>query len=139
MITAVDTSVLLDIFTADPSFAEDSAELLRSCMLQGKLIACEVVVAEISVNFPNESAAQVAMQQLSIDFSAMDMESSLKAGAIWKQYRRSGGTRGRIISDFLVGSHAVMYADRLLTRDRGFYRNYFSRLKVLDPSTRNKS
>ena len=40
----------------------------------------------------------------------------------------------RVIADFLVGAHAVTGSDRLLTRDRGFYRSYFERLAVLDPS-----
>jgi len=48
---------------------------------------------------------------------------------------REGG-RDRLLPDFLIGTHAWMRADRFLTRDRGFYRDYFSRLRVLDPSKR---
>jgi predicted nucleic acid-binding protein len=51
----------------------------------------------------------------------------------WRRYRGRGGRRTRIVSDFLIGAHALSAADRLLTRDRGFYRRYFAGIKVLDP------
>lgn len=134
MITAVDTSVLLDVLTADPSFGEPSAEKLRTCMLEGKIIACEVVWAEISAAFSDSRLAGEALRHIGVEFAPMDLAASLQAGVYWKKYRESGGTRTRIISDFLIGSHAGQQADRLLTRDRGFYRKYFSRLRLVDPS-----
>ncbi|HTS69938.1 MAG TPA: VapC toxin family PIN domain ribonuclease, partial [Terriglobia bacterium] len=42
--------------------------------------------------------------------------------------------RTRVVADFLIGAHALHNADRLLTRDRGFYRSYFKRLTILDPT-----
>ncbi len=38
------------------------------------------------------------------------------------------------MADFLVGAHARAQADRLLSRDRGFYRAEFADLDILDPS-----
>ena len=40
-----------------------------------------------------------------------------------------------IVPDILVGAHALECADALITRDRGFMRRYFSKLKVIDPSS----
>lgn len=134
MITAVDTSVILDIFGADATFGLRSKEALRTCIAQGRLVACEVVWTEVAGFFPSPAAAQEAMTRLEVDYSALTLETALEASKAWRAYREKGGRRGRVAADFLIGAHAQCQADRLLTRDRGFYRSYFKRLPVIDPS-----
>lgn len=134
MITAVDTNVLLDVFGADPLFGENSRESLRNCLAQGQLIACEVVWAEVAASFPTKKQAVEAMERLGVVFSPLDASSALSAGVAWKDYRSRGGRRRRIVPDFLIGAHAASNAERLLTRDRGFYREYSRGLSIIDPS-----
>ena len=49
------------------------------------------------------------------------------------RYRQRGGNRSRTVADFLIGAHAMMQCDALITRDAGFYRDYFKGLKVIVP------
>lgn len=135
MITAVDTNVLLDLFGADRTFGPRSRLWIHSCLTEGRLIACAVVWTEVAAFFPSPVAAQNAMDRLGVVYSIIELKTALTASQAWKAYRRRGGQRERVAADFLIGAHAAIQADRLLTRDRGFYRTYFSRLKVLDPST----
>lgn len=134
MITAVDTSVLLDVFGADPVFGPRSAQALRSCLREGRLVACEVVWAEVASVFPSSALAREAIDRLAVEFDPIDQDAALAAASAWKVYRARGGRRQRVVADFLIGAHARRQAERLLTRDRGFYRAYFAGLSVLDPS-----
>jgi predicted nucleic acid-binding protein len=134
VITAVDTSVLLDVFGADPTFLERSRNALRKATTDGGLIACGVVWAEVAGFFQSPEAAVEAMDQVGIAFDPMSRDAALAASVALRRYRRRGGARTRVIADFLVGAHAAKRADRLLTRDRGFYGSYFKGLPVLDPS-----
>jgi predicted nucleic acid-binding protein len=135
VITAVDTSVLLDVFGADPKFGARSAQALRECIAAGSVIACDIVWAETSASFAEPKAAEAALGRLRVDFCPLDSSTSLVAGQSWRVYRKAGGSRERVIADFMVGAHALANADQLLTRDRGFYRRYFEQLRVLDPSS----
>ncbi|HYO46414.1 MAG TPA: type II toxin-antitoxin system VapC family toxin [Gemmatimonadota bacterium] len=130
----MDTSVLLDVFGADPTFLERSRNALRKATADGGLIACEVVWAEVGRFFGTPDAAAEAMDQVGIAYDPVLRDAALTASVAWRRYRRRGGARTRVIADFLVGAHATARADRLLTRDRGFYRSYFKGLPVLDPS-----
>ena len=134
MITAVDTSVLLDVFGADPKFGRRSRDALRRCIAEGSLIACDIVWAEVAAHFP-AGAAQEAMTRLSVGFDPLDCDAALAAGAAWRSYRARGGTRARVIADFLIGAHAHAHAGQLLTRDRGFFKGYFRRLVLVDPTS----
>jgi predicted nucleic acid-binding protein len=134
VITAVDSSVLIDVLQPDPVFGPGSAAALRDAIQHGGLIACDVVWAEVSARFGSATAARDALAILTVGFSPLGEDEALQAGAAWADYRRRGGKRDRVIADFLIGSHARGKADRLLTRDRGFFRSYFSDLDIVDPS-----
>jgi predicted nucleic acid-binding protein len=134
MITAVDTNVLLDIFTDDPSFGGRSVAALRACLAEGPLIACDVVWAELYAAFETPDRADRALDAIPVACEPLGRVAAARAGAAWREYRRAGGPRERVIADFLVGAHAVEQADRLLTRDGGFHRLAFAGLAIVDPS-----
>ena len=129
MITAVDTNVLLDLFRTDSPFHSRSREWLRRAYDRGAVIVCDLVYAELVPAFSSRTSLDAALREIGAALSPVNSSIAYEAGLRWKQYRASGGPRERIITDFLIGAHALATADSFLTRDLGVYSQYFPELK----------
>lgn len=133
MITAVDSNVVLDLLSASREHGPASTTALRTAASEGALIASALVLAEVIGAYDDHRAVIARLDRLQIDLIPDDRETALAAGRAYRSYRLAGGTRQRILPDFLIGAHALIHGDRLLTRDRGFYRSHFARLTILEP------
>jgi predicted nucleic acid-binding protein len=153
--TAVDTNILLDILLPDPSFQNTSKEALEKALSRGRLLVGETVYAELAVHFPTAAMLHQFLKEAGIALVASTPAALEKAAVRWKHYlknKRRGIVcpkcgrpaqcsclncgeplrfRQRILADFLIGGHALTQANGLLTRDRGFYRNYFKELRLM--------
>ena len=134
MLTAVDSSVLLDVLTDSSAHGDSSERALRKAASEGGLVLCECVLAEIRPAFAGAAQADEFLRDWELRFVPSSRESALLAGEIFADYLRRSGRQRRIVADFLIGAHAKLHADRLLARDRGYLRDYFSSLKLLIPA-----
>ena len=129
---ATDSSVLIDLIGDGPD-ATAAAAAVRQALHIGPVVLCEVALAELCTSLKGGSEVLQHLEDVGIGYSAMEPKSALRAGEMQRRYRQRGGNRGRTVADFLIGAHAMMQCDALITRDDGFYRDYFKGLKVIVP------
>ena len=133
MTTAIDTNILLDLLIPNESFYSVSAVALEESAA-GLMVVCDIVYAELSVHFEDQAECDEFLESNDIRVEPLTRKAHFLASRAWRMYRRSGGKRSRILTDFLIGAHAQEQATRLLSRDRGFYRELFPSLTVVDPA-----
>jgi predicted nucleic acid-binding protein len=132
MKTALDTSVILDVLTADPVWADASESALKLALVQGPLVIGECVLAEITPALEPAELDQF-LKDWKILFLPSTHESARAAGDMYRRYLLRTSKKTRVLPDFLIGAHAQFHAGRLLARDRGYYRDYFTNLTLIEP------
>jgi predicted nucleic acid-binding protein len=159
VITAVDTNILLDILIPDKANLLSSKKMLDEYTLKGQLIICELVYAELASQFAENHALQAFLSDTGIKLVPSGEKVLNLAGKTWKEYagkkkiglqchtcgkavhvtcpscKAAVTARQHIISDFIIGAHALVFAELLLSRDRGFYRTYFRNLRIAQQVT----
>lgn len=84
MVTAVDTNILIDILEPDYRFGPASKEALKRCLREGKIVACEVVWAEVAVVYAESQELLVKMlEKIGLEFSPIIRETALIAAKCW--------------------------------------------------------
>ncbi len=130
---AADSSVLIDLIGGQGDDSLAAADSLRQALHVGPVVLCEVALAELCTSLKGGSQVVEALDDIGIGYSPMEPKSALRAGEMQRRYRQRGGNRSRTVADFLIGAHAMMQCDALITRDAGFYRDYFKGLKLIVP------
>lgn len=131
---AVDSSVLIDVLTNDAVNAEASMSKMQDAMERGGVVVCEAALAEVASQVEPEDELLDALAEMGVHYSPLNEQAAARAGFMHRRYRSRGGTRQRVVADFLVGAHALLQCDGLITRDAAFFRDYFKGLKIINPA-----
>ena len=136
---AIDYSVLIDLL-GDDARAEAAEDSVRHALMRGPVVVCDVVMAEVVSGLGYGAELLVTLEDAGIGFSAIEARAAVRAGEMqrrWKERRKTEGLPAagtRAVPDFLIGAHALLQCTALITRDAGFFRDYFKGLKVIVPT-----
>jgi predicted nucleic acid-binding protein len=131
--TLVDSNVLLDVLTADPTWQTWSGAALADALDVGRVVVNPIVYAEVSVGFDRREDLEDALPPAQFAREPLPWAAGFLAGKAFVAYRRRGGARPTPLPDFYIGAHAAIGGYSLLTRDVGRYATYFPRLSIVAP------
>ena len=129
----VDTNILLDLVTDDPTWADWSIRQLDAAAVNGPLVINSVVYAELSVRFERIEDLDEVLNEAGITMEDIPRAALFLAGKVFRRYRAGGGNRTGVLPDFFIGAHAAVSGLPLLTRDIQRYRTYFPTVNLIAP------
>jgi len=132
----VDSNVLLDVATNDPTWGDWSGRALAESAEHTTLIVNPIIYAEVSIGYTTIEALDAALPSALYRRESLPWEAGFLAGKCFLLHRRRGGLRNSPLPDFYIGAHAAIGHLALLTRDAARYRSYFPKIEILAPSRR---
>lgn len=136
MKTALDTNILSALWSGE-STAIDVSQALGHAARQGALVISPIVFAEL-IGSPRTTEAFVrdylSRRAITVEFQLPEntwAEAGRRFGQYAKRRRQAIGEEPkRLLADFVVGAHALLLADRLMTLDAKRYRQDFPELPL---------
>lgn len=128
----VDSNVLLDLFTEDPTWATWSEKRLAEAFDAGQVVINPIVYAEISVAFERIEALEDALPP-QLGREDLPWEAAFLAGKCFIDYRRRGPAKCSPLPDLYIGAHAAVTGRALLTRDTKRCRTLLPTLTLISP------
>lgn len=133
--TLVDSNVLIDLFTKDPTWCAWSFAQLADAGDRGPLLINHVIYAEVSIRFSNFEELEEALGRDVFLRAELPWTAAFLAGKCFHDYRSRGGTKTSPLPDFFIGAHAAVMKLPLLTRDAARYRTYFPTVELITPES----
>ena len=131
--TLVDSDILLDVATDDPTWADWSSRALEAAANESPLAINALIYAEVSIGFERIEQLEQAIPSNTFRREPLPYEAAFLAGKTFLKYRRRGGQRTSPLPDFYIGAHAAVSGFRFLTRDPRRYRTYFPTVDIISP------
>jgi hypothetical protein len=138
MTSAVDSNIFIALWDIENSLHLRAQLVLDEALQRGNLVIAAPVYAEL-LSFPRRTEAflDYFLKETGIAVDWELKESDWRtAGRAFQSYaarRRKHGDASprRILTDFLIGAHALRRGYRLLTLDDRLYRAAFPRLSII--------
>ena len=135
---AIDSSVLIDLLGED-AMADAAEACVRDALAHGPVVLCDIVVSEITAGLGHGAEIMDAVEDMGMSYLPVERRAAIRAGEMQRRYKerlRSAGQNPQVqrtVPDFIVGAHALLQCRALISRDAGFFRDYFKGLKVIVP------
>jgi predicted nucleic acid-binding protein len=128
-----DTSVLLDIRTADETWVAWSEAQLREAAKEGPVLINPIIYAELAPAFGSQAELDAWLEPAFFRKLPLPYAAGWRAAQAFVAYRRAGGTKTSPLPDFYIGAHAETEGLTVVTRDAGRYRTYFPSVTLVTP------
>ena|SRR5207253_1847583 len=137
MRTAIDTNVISALWSKEQP-ASDIARKLGNAKTEGGLVVSGPVYAELlaypkaTESFVNDFLADTSIA-VEFEFQRPVWVEAGRRFANYARRRRRSANQGpkRLLADFIIGSHALVQADRFMTLDPKRYNRDFPELKLI--------
>jgi predicted nucleic acid-binding protein len=128
----VDSNIVIAML--DPEAPVELNERIADLREGSALRINEIVFSELATGYDTIEEQNAMVAHLDLQIERLPLDACHRAGTAFAEYRRRGGSKVRMLPDFLIGAHAACTSGILVTRDRRTFASYFPELTVIDPT-----